>query len=35
MNFQKYQWKKEYALVLVANVIYIALFYIIMNKFSI
>ena len=34
MNPQKYSWKREYTLVLVANLIYIVLFYVIMNKFT-
>ncbi|TVZ55558.1 hypothetical protein OD91_0812 [Lutibacter sp. Hel_I_33_5] len=31
---QKYPWKKEYTLVLVANVIYITVFYIITNYYT-
>lgn len=31
---KKYVWKKEYTLVLVANVVYIVLFYIITNIYT-
>lgn len=31
---EKYHWKKSYTLVLVANALYILLFYLIMNYFS-
>jgi hypothetical protein len=34
MEQQKYSWKKEYTLVLVANVIYIIAFYLITNYFT-
>jgi hypothetical protein len=34
MEQQKYVWKKVYTVVLVANAIYIVLFYIIMKNFS-
>jgi hypothetical protein len=34
MEKQKYVWKKVYTVVLVANAIYIVLFYIIMKNFS-
>ena len=29
-----YQWKKNYTIVLVANVLYIVIFYLIMNLFA-
>ncbi len=31
---EKYQWKTSYTIVLVANAIYILLFYLIMNYFA-
>lgn len=31
---EKYIWKKSYTVVLVANLIYILLFYLIMNSFT-
>lgn len=31
---EKYVWKKEYTVVLVANAIYILLFYLLTNSFS-
>lgn len=31
---QKYHWKKAYTLVLLANVVYIFLFYVLMTLFS-
>ena len=34
MEQQKYVWKKVYTVVLVANAIYIVLFYLIMKNFS-
>lgn len=34
MNQQKYTWKKEYTLVLFANLIYIIAFYIITNLYT-
>ena len=34
MDQQKYVWKKEYTVVLIANAIYIVLFYVIMKNFS-
>lgn len=34
MEQQKYVWKKVYTVVLVANTIYIVLFYVIMKNFS-
>jgi len=34
MENKKYTWKKEYTLVLVANVIYIVLFYLITNIYT-
>jgi hypothetical protein len=34
MEKQKYVWKKVYTVVLVANAIYIVLFYVIMKNFS-
>jgi hypothetical protein len=34
MEKQKYVWKKEYTLVLLANAVYIVLFYVIMKNFS-
>lgn len=34
MEKQKYVWKKEYTLVLLANAVYIVLFYVIMKIFS-
>jgi len=34
MDKQKYVWKKEYTVVLIANAIYIVLFYVIMKNFS-
>ncbi len=34
MTSNKKQWKRVYTLLLVANVVYIVLFYLIMNKFS-
>ncbi len=33
-NTKKYHWKSSYTLVLAANAVYIALFYIIMQFFS-
>ena len=35
MKEQKYKWKKEYSLVLIANVIYIILFFFITNYFTV
>jgi hypothetical protein len=35
MNQQKYTWKKEYSMVLIANVIYIIAFYLITNYFTV
>jgi hypothetical protein len=35
MNQEKYTWKKEYTLVLVANVVYILAFYFITNYFTV
>jgi hypothetical protein len=35
MKGQKYTWKKEYSLVLIANVIYIIAFYFITNYFTV
>ena len=35
MNEQKYPWKKEYTLVLVANAIYLVAFYVITNFFTV
>ncbi|CAM1335197.1 conserved protein of unknown function [Tenacibaculum aestuariivivum] len=34
MNSDKYTWKKEYSVVLLANIIYIVLFYIITNIYT-
>lgn len=34
MDKQKYIWKKEYTLVLVANVVYLIAFYVITNYFT-
>lgn len=34
MQPQKYIWKKEYTLVLLANVLYIVFFYIITNLYT-
>ncbi len=34
MSGQKYIWKKEYTAVLIANVVYILLFYVITNYFT-
>lgn len=34
MDKQKYVWKKEYTVVLIANAVYILLFYVIMKNFS-
>lgn len=34
MDKQKYVWKKVYTLVLIANAVYIVLFYLIMKNFS-
>ncbi|SNR37741.1 hypothetical protein SAMN04488111_1034 [Lutibacter flavus] len=34
MDQPKYVWKKEYSAVLIANAVYIILFYLIMNSFS-
>lgn len=34
MDKQKYVWKKEYTVVLIANAVYIVLFYAIMKNFS-
>jgi hypothetical protein len=34
MDKQKYIWKKEYTVVLIANAVYIVLFYVIMKSFS-
>ncbi|SEE61048.1 hypothetical protein SAMN04487765_3379 [Tenacibaculum sp. MAR_2010_89] len=34
MSPQKYTWKREYTLVLVANLVYLVLFYIITNIFN-
>jgi len=34
MEKQKYVWKKEYTVVLIANAFYIVLFYVIMKNFS-
>jgi len=34
MEQQKYVWKKVYTVVLVANAMYIVLFYLIMKNFS-
>lgn len=31
---ESYQWKKSYTLVLLANVLYIFIFYLIMNYFA-
>ena len=35
MNQDKYTWKKEYTLVLLANVIYLIAFYFITNYFTV
>ncbi len=35
MEQQKYTWKKEYTIVLVANAIYIIAFYFITNYFTV
>jgi len=34
MDKQKYVWKKEYTVVLIANAVYILLFYILMKIYS-
>jgi hypothetical protein len=34
MDKQKYVWKKEYTVVLIANAVYILMFYLIMKNFS-
>jgi len=34
MDKQKYVWKKEYTVVLIANAVYIVMFYAIMKNFS-
>ncbi len=34
MNQPKYTWKKEYSLVLLANAVYIVLFYLITNLYT-
>lgn len=34
MDKQKYVWKKEYTVVLIANAVYIVLFYVIMKNYS-
>lgn len=34
MDQEKYTWKKEYTLVLVANLVYLILFYAITNYFT-
>lgn len=34
MDKPKYFWKKEYTVVLIANAVYIVLFYVIMKNFS-
>lgn len=34
MNEQKYEWNKIYTIVLIANAVYIILFFILMNLFS-
>ncbi|SDT99088.1 hypothetical protein SAMN04487762_1136 [Polaribacter sp. Hel1_33_78] len=34
MNQEKYTWKKEYSFVLIANVIYVIIFYFISNYFT-
>ncbi len=34
MAKQKYSWKKEYTAVLIANAIYIVLFYLLMKTYS-
>lgn len=34
MTTNKKKWKREYTLLLLANVVYIVLFYLIMNKFG-
>jgi len=34
MKPEKYTWKKEYTIVLVANVIYLIAFYLITNHFT-
>ena len=31
---ETYQWKKSYTIVLIANVLYIVIFYLIMNLFT-
>jgi hypothetical protein len=35
MKEEKYTWKKEYSLVLIANVIYVIAFYLITNYFTV
>jgi hypothetical protein len=35
MNHQKYTWKKEYTLVLIANLIYVIAFYFITKFFTV
>ena len=35
MEKQKYTWKKEYSMVLIANVVYIIAFYLITNYFTV
>ncbi len=34
MEKQKFSWKKEYTMVLIANAVYIVLFYVIMITYS-
>ncbi|PKV65194.1 hypothetical protein ATE90_1609 [Polaribacter sp. Hel1_33_96] len=34
MNQEKYTWKKEYSFVLIANLIYVIIFYFISNYFT-
>jgi len=34
MNQQKQKWKKEYTLVILANIVYLVAFYIITNYFT-
>ena len=35
MKEQKYTWKKEYSLVLIANIVYMIMFYFISNYFTV
>lgn len=34
MNSEKYQWKPAYTWLLIANAIYVLIFYFVMNSFS-